>query len=182
MTPPTRIEMEMGRMAAPEQGAAASVRGGQVLEEALGLVEAVQHLSGEELDQDGDMNALEDLAMESDSLDDPDQNGEQDQAELVLMGAGAAPHQRRRRRGQQIQFQFTQGQVDELETVFQETQYPDLLTRRVLARGMNVPEEKVQSWFNNRRTKYRRAQRVEMLRHQPQGAEDFISMTEVQEP
>ncbi|KAM4818125.1 homeobox protein Rhox13-like [Thomomys bottae] len=144
----------------------------------------VQHLRGEELEQGADANALEDRAMENNDLDDSDQDGEQDQPDLALMGAGAFPQQRRRqgRRRPQIQFQLTQDQVDELETVFQETQYPDLLTRRLLARDMNVPEEKVQSWFNNRRAKYRRIQRAEMLRHRPCGVEDFISMTEVEEP
>ncbi|XP_076417891.1 rhox homeobox family member 1-like [Peromyscus maniculatus bairdii] len=51
---------------------------------------------------------------------------------------------RRQSSRHQIQFHFTQWQVQEMETIFQETQYPDVLTRRVLARSMNVPEAKVQ--------------------------------------
>ncbi|EGW00846.1 Rhox homeobox family member 1 [Cricetulus griseus] len=53
---------------------------------------------------------------------------------------------RRRLRRRQIDFHFTHWQVQEMETVFRETQYPDVLTRRVLARNMNVPEVKVKDF------------------------------------
>ncbi|XP_033616396.1 rhox homeobox family member 1-like [Fukomys damarensis] len=61
----------------------------------------------------------------------------------------------------QPRFRFTEWQVQELERVFQETQYPSVITRMVLARDLNVPESKVQNWFNYRRAKYRK-----MLRNQ----------------
>uniref|UniRef100_A0A8C2ML37 Homeobox domain-containing protein n=1 Tax=Cricetulus griseus TaxID=10029 RepID=A0A8C2ML37_CRIGR len=53
-----------------------------------------------------------------------------------------------------------------METVFRETQYPDVLTRRVLARNMNVPEVKVKNWFNNRRAKQRAREKKAMLRRE----------------
>ncbi|XP_076418399.1 homeobox protein Rhox13-like [Peromyscus maniculatus bairdii] len=82
----------------------------------------------------------------------------------------------------QIRFHFTQWQVQEMETIFQETQYPDVLTRRVLARSMNVPEAKVQTWFNNKRAKQRASEKKAMLRSAPPGIQDHISMKDVEEP
>uniref|UniRef100_A0A8C2MQI9 Homeobox domain-containing protein n=1 Tax=Cricetulus griseus TaxID=10029 RepID=A0A8C2MQI9_CRIGR len=72
----------------------------------------------------------------------------------------------RRLRRRQIDFHFTHWQVQEMETVFRETQYPDVLTRRVLARNMNVPEVKVKNWFNNRRAKQRAREKKAMLRRE----------------
>uniref|UniRef100_A0A8D2CQD9 Homeobox domain-containing protein n=1 Tax=Sciurus vulgaris TaxID=55149 RepID=A0A8D2CQD9_SCIVU len=62
-----------------------------------------------------------------------------------------------------IQYKFSKWHLQELESVFQITQYPDVTTRRGLARRPNVTETRVQVWFNNRRTKYRKHQRKLML-------------------
>uniref|UniRef100_A6PW38 Reproductive homeobox 7B n=1 Tax=Mus musculus TaxID=10090 RepID=A6PW38_MOUSE len=70
----------------------------------------------------------------------------------------------RQGRRHQIQFTFTPWQVQEMETMFQETQYPDVLTREVLARSMDGSEAKVQIRFNNRRAKQRAREKKAMLR------------------
>ncbi|XP_050998496.1 rhox homeobox family member 1-like [Acomys russatus] len=62
-------------------------------------------------------------------------------------------------------YKFTPGQLWELEAVFEETQYPDANRRRELAWLMNVDEQKVKDWFNNKRAKLRKNQR-EVLRGQ----------------
>ncbi|XP_021042958.1 homeobox protein Rhox13-like [Mus pahari] len=90
------------------------------------------------------------------------------------------PRQHRRRRG--TPFHFTQWQVKEMESLFEETQYPDVLTRRALARTLNVPEVKVKVWFTNRRAKQRKIERREMLRNIPPANEDFIFITDMEEP
>ncbi|XP_052026023.1 homeobox protein Rhox13-like [Apodemus sylvaticus] len=93
------------------------------------------------------------------------------------------PHRSRpRRRRRRAPFQFTEWQVEEMETLFEETQYPDVLTRGELARTLNVPEAKVKVWFINRRAKQRKNERRAMLRNMPPGAEDFIFMADVEEP
>ncbi|XP_031228350.1 homeobox protein OTX1 A-like [Mastomys coucha] len=46
-----------------------------------------------------------------------------------------------------------------METMFQETQCLDVLTRGVLARNMNMPESKVRKCFNNRRAKQRASEK-----------------------
>ncbi|XP_040599712.1 homeobox protein Rhox13-like [Mesocricetus auratus] len=88
---------------------------------------------------------------------------------------------RRHSRRRQLPFHFTLWQVQEMETVFQETQYPDVLTRRVLARNMNAPEAKVQNWFNNRRAKQRAYEKKTMLRRSLPGIQDHICMMDPEE-
>ncbi|GAB1302727.1 Reproductive homeobox 11 [Apodemus speciosus] len=56
-------------------------------------------------------------------------------------------------------YKFTPGQLWELQAVFEETHYPDTLRRKELAELMNVDEQKIKDWFNNKRAKLRKIQR-----------------------
>ncbi|XP_021009576.1 rhox homeobox family member 1-like [Mus caroli] len=56
-------------------------------------------------------------------------------------------------------YRFTPGQLWELQAVFEETQYPDALKRKELAKLLNVDEQKIKDWFNNKRAKCRKIQR-----------------------
>ncbi|DAA13454.1 rhox homeobox family member 1-like [Bos indicus] len=67
------------------------------------------------------------------------------------------PHRRRQNR------KFTGPQLRELEDLFQETEYPDLLTRREIARRLGVTATRVQVWFKNRRAKSRRNERAAVV-------------------
>ncbi|XP_049727382.1 rhox homeobox family member 1-like [Elephas maximus indicus] len=60
---------------------------------------------------------------------------------------------------------FTPKQLQELESVFQCTQYPSLRTRKELARRVNVNETRVQVWFKNRRAKWKRHQKASIPRN-----------------
>uniref|UniRef100_A0A2K6V2V7 Rhox homeobox family member 1 n=1 Tax=Saimiri boliviensis boliviensis TaxID=39432 RepID=A0A2K6V2V7_SAIBB len=68
---------------------------------------------------------------------------------------------------QRRKFKFTPLQVQELENIFEFTQYPDVFLRRELAHAIGVSEEKVRIWFKNKRARYRQQQRQLMLVNEP---------------
>ncbi|EHA98916.1 Paired mesoderm homeobox protein 2B [Heterocephalus glaber] len=85
--------------------------------------------------QGGDGNAEAD-----DTEQEPKQQEEQQQEEPGLSQA-VAPQPRRRR--PRIQYKFTERQLQELESVFQEIHYPDIWKRRELAGRIYVAESRI---------------------------------------
>ncbi|XP_057616735.1 homeobox protein Rhox13-like [Chionomys nivalis] len=128
--------------------------------------------------QDSDRETKESDANVRESSSHPDSSLEVDTEELNTSEAGVA-RIRRRQRGHQNLFHFTPCQIRKMESVFENSQYPNLAARKELARALKVPEAKLKVWFANRREQDRKEKLVQI--EITPSVEDILILRDIEE-
>lgn len=94
---------------------------------------------------------------ESESDDDGSDGGSSTHSQSSCGGSLATDEPKKPKRTRTA---YSNYQLDQLELIFSQTQYPDVFLREELANRLGIKEDRIQVWFQNRRARYRKQERT----------------------
>eukprot|EP00057_Strongylocentrotus_purpuratus_P033271 XP_790816.1 PREDICTED: homeobox protein ceh-37-like [Strongylocentrotus purpuratus] len=96
---------------------------------------------------------------------------------ITQVSSSSIPTKRPRRRRPTV---FTELQLQILETAFNDNQYPGINAREQLASSLKLGEDRILAWFQNRRTRLRRASLLSSSAYQPVIKKDNVDHPRIQ--